>query len=73
MGGQWSPGRRLPGKTPRARSGGKESAEHQRDGHQASTQAQTPQHHHFQVSPSDRPVHLFYTEYSRKTAYPWCL
>lgn len=52
VGGQRSPGGRLPGKTPRTRSGCKESAEHQRDGYQAPTQAQTPQHHHFQVSGS---------------------
>lgn len=73
VGGQRSPGRRLPGKTPRTRSGSEESAEHQRDGYQASTQAQTPQHHHFQVSPSDRLVHLFYGGYSSERAYTWCL
>lgn len=54
MGGQRSPGRRLSGKTTRTGSGGKESAEHQRDGHQAPAQAETPQHHHFQVSRNDQ-------------------
>lgn len=54
MGGQRSPGRRLSGKTTRTGSGSKESAEHQRDGHQAPAQAETPQHHHFQVSRNDQ-------------------
>lgn len=50
MGGQWRSGGCLLGQATRTGSGSKESAEHQRDGHQAPTQAQTPQHHHFQVS-----------------------
>lgn len=53
VGGQRSPGRRVSGKTTRTGSGSKESAEHQRDGYQAPAQAQTPQHHHFQVSRND--------------------
>lgn len=56
MGGQWRSGGCLFGEAARTGSGSKESAEHQRDGHQAPTQAQTPQHHHFQVSRNPIPV-----------------
>lgn len=49
MGGQRSPGRRLPRQTARTGGGREESAKYQGDRHQAPAEAQTPQHHHFQV------------------------
>lgn len=49
VGGQWSPRGRLSWQIARTGSGREKSAEHKGDGHQAPTEAQTPQHHHFQV------------------------
>lgn len=57
VGGQWCSGGCLFGQATWTRSGSKESAEHQRDGHQAPSQAQTPQHHHVQVSRNQITAH----------------
>lgn len=56
MGGQWRSGGCLFGQATWTGSGSKESAEHQRDRHQAPTQTQTPQHHHVQVSRTQTTV-----------------
>lgn len=51
--GKWSSGRRLSGKVPLRRSGHQEGPRAERDGHQTPPQTEAPQHHRFQVRPTN--------------------